>query len=226
MSTADPGPDRFVPPPDSRREDRPWPVLSWPVAPDTRLEGRSVTVAPLVPAADAPALYAALDDDRVWRHLAGRPPTPAAFAVDLTARGELAGWQQWLVTRGGEVVGMTSYLDVVPGDARLEIGMTAYAPRVWGTTVNPEVKLLLLEHAFDTLGAGRVQLKTDIRNTRSQQAIARLGARHEGVLRRYQRRDDGNVRDTVLFAVTAEDWPDVRRGLVDRLAVVDRLAGG
>lgn len=218
MSIPGPAPTRFVPPPDSRGEDRPWPLLTWPVAPGTRLQGRSVTVAPLVPAADAPALYAALDDDRVWRHLAGRPSTSAALLQDLTARGELAGWQQWLVTRGGEVVGMTSYLDVVPGDARLEIGMTAYAPRVWGTTVNPEVKLLLLEHAFEVLGAGRVQLKTDVRNTRSQQAIARLGARHEGVLRRYQRRDDGTVRDTVLFAVTAEDWPGVCRGLLDRLA--------
>ena len=71
---------------------------------------------------------------------------------------------------------------------------------------------------------GRVQLKTDIRNHRSQQAIARLGATYEGVLRRYQRRGDGTVRDTVMFSVTAEDWPDVRRGLSDRVSAYDALA--
>jgi RimJ/RimL family protein N-acetyltransferase len=71
--------------------------------------------------------------------------------------------------------------------------------------------------AFDELHAGRVQLKTDVRNTRSQRAIARLGARYEGTLGRYQRRADGTVRDTALFAVLAEDWPRVRDGLRDRL---------
>jgi RimJ/RimL family protein N-acetyltransferase len=89
---------------------------------------------------------------------------------------------------------------------------------VWGTVVNPQTKLLLLGHAFDDLGAGRVQLKTDIRNVRSQQAIARLGATYEGVLRRYQRRADGTVRDTVLFSVIAEQWPSVRERLQARLA--------
>ena len=83
--------------------------------------------------------------------------------------------------------------------------------------VNPECKLLLMEWAFEN-GFGRVQLKTDIRNARSQQAIARLGATFEGVLRRYQRRQDGSVRDTVLFSVTAEQWPAVRAGLAARLA--------
>ena len=92
-----------------------------------------------------------------------------------------------------------------------------YAPSVWASDVNPACKLLLMEWAFGH-GFGRVQLKTDIRNARSQQAIARLGARYEGVLRRYQRRQDGSVRDTVVFSVTAEDWSLVRSGLVSRLA--------
>ncbi|HEU4581308.1 MAG TPA: GNAT family protein, partial [Polyangiaceae bacterium] len=74
------------------------------------------------------------------------------------------------------------------------------------------------EFAFERLGAGRVQLKTDVRNQRSQRAIARLGARYEGTLRRYQRRDDGTVRDTVLFSILAEEWPQVRAGLLARLA--------
>lgn len=101
-------------------------------------------------------------------------------------------------------------------DARLEIGSTAYSPAVWATEVNPACKLLLMTWAFDH-GFGRVQLKTDIRNRRSQAAIAKLGATYEGVLRRYQRRQDGTVRDTVMYAVTAEEWPRVRDRLRARL---------
>jgi len=111
----------------------------------------------------------------------------------------------------------STYLDVSVGDARLERGSTAYAFDAWGTAVNPDTKLVLLTHAFEDLGAGRVQLKADVRNTRSQQAIARLGARHEGTLRRYQRRADGSVRDTPLFSITTEDWPAVRAALERRL---------
>jgi RimJ/RimL family protein N-acetyltransferase len=99
-----------------------------------------------------------------------------------------------------------------------EPAATAYRPELWATRVNPEAKLLLLRFAFEQLGAGRVQLKTDVRNQRSQRAIARLGARYEGTLRRYQRRDDDTVRDTVLFSIIAEEWPAVREGLLARLA--------
>lgn len=119
--------------------------------------------------------------------------------------------------QAGRAVGTTSYLDVSLADARMEIGFTAYSPSVWGTEVNPECKLLLMGWAFDH-GFGRVQLKTDIRNRRSQAAIAKLGAAYEGVLRRYQRRSDGTVRDTVMFSVTAEEWPGVRERLRARLA--------
>ena len=118
---------------------------------------------------------------------------------------------------GGAVVGTTSYFDLSLHDARIEIGNTVYSPSVWATQVNPEAKLLLLSWAFDH-GFGRVQLKTDIRNHRSQRAIAGIGATYEGILRRYQRRDDGTVRDTVMFSVTAEEWPAVRQRLQERLA--------
>ena len=123
----------------------------------------------------------------------------------------------WIVERDGDVVGTTSYMEVSPDDARLEIGFTVYAPEVWASDVNPSCKLLLMEWAF-AHGFGRVQLKTDIRNARSQQAIARLGAQYEGVLRRYQRRQDGSVRDTVVFSVTKEDWEGSRARLLARLA--------
>jgi N-acetyltransferase len=216
--------DRFAPVPDPRPDDRPWPALAWPPAPDLRLAGRFVVLTPVVPKHDAADLFAALDDDAVWRHVAGRP----GIADDLarTLDGRLAtGRLPWLVRLArplaglpaGAVVGTSSYLEVAVDDARLEIGATLYTPAVWGGPVNPEAKLLLLGHAFDVLGAGRVQLKTDVRNVRSQQAIARLGARYEGTLRRYQRRADGSVRDTLLFSVLAEEWPAVRDGLRARL---------
>jgi len=115
------------------------------------------------------------------------------------------------------VVGWSCFLEVSERDARCEIGGTSYAVPVWGTKVNPEAKLLLLTYAFEELDMGRVQLKTDVRNLRSQRAIAGIGATYEGVLRRYQRRADGTVRDSVLFSVTAEDWPRVRAHLLRRL---------
>lgn len=121
-----------------------------------------------------------------------------------------------MVRDAGTVVGTTSYLELSLPDARVEIGHTVYTPAVWGGTVNPACKLLLMGWAFDH-GFGRVQLKTDIRNLRSQRAIAKLGATYEGVLRRYQRRADGTVRDTVMFSVTAEEWPEVRERLETRL---------
>jgi N-acetyltransferase len=215
--------DSFAPVPDARPQDPPWPALTWPPAPEVRLAGRIVDVTPADPARDADALFAALDDDRVWQHVKGRPDTAQAYAAKLSA-GLAAGTLPWVVRLlvpcaglpAGTVVGTSAYLDVSVPDARLEIGSTAYALAVWGSAVNPDTKLALLTHAFEVLGAGRVQLKTDVRNVRSQRAIARLGARHEGTLRRYQRRSDGSVRDTVLFAILAEEWPAVRAGLQRR----------
>lgn len=172
---------------------------------------------------DAGELFAALDHDPVWEHVAGRPESAAAYAAAL---GEAPAQGRWpwvlrtLVPVGrapaGAVVGTSSYLDVSLHDARLEIGYTAYSPEVWASAVNPEAKLLLMGWAFDH-GFGRVQLKTDIRNLRSQRAVVGAGGVYEGVLRRYQRRGDGTVRDTVMFSVTAEDWPGVRRRLADRV---------
>ena len=210
---------------DARPDDAPWGTMTWPPAAGTVLSGCGVSLTPCVPEADAPALFEALNRDEVWRHLAGRPRTPDEYLATLNhqlAEGRFI----WIVRlaeeqaglAAGSVVGTTSYLEVGVKDARLEIGGTAYRPELWATRVNPEAKLLLLRFAFEQLGAGRVQLKTDVRNQRSQRAIARLGARYEGTLRRYQRRDDGTVRDTVLFSIVAEEWPAVRERLQARLA--------
>ena len=204
----------FAPREDPRPGDPAWPAAQWPLDPSTVLERGPVRLRLATPR-DGLALFEALDHDACWAHVRGRPETEddvVQSILDATRQGR---WM-WVVERDGEIVGTTSFLEVSPVDARLEIGFTVYSPTVWASEVNPSCKLLLMEWAFDH-GFGRVQLKTDIRNARSQQAIARLGATYEGVLRRYQRRQDRSVRDTVVFSVTAEDWPTVRDGLLARL---------
>jgi N-acetyltransferase len=181
---------------------------------------------------DAPELFAALDDARVWEKghgggPAGRPRDVAAMrdvlavAVDSAARRQRQAYVVRLVDAdapAGTVVGTTSIGDWDVVNERAHIGWTAYGPSWWGGRVNPECKLLLLGHAFDDCGFGRVKLQTDGRNDRSQAAIARLGATREGVLRRHQRRADGSFRDTVIFSVLVDEWPAVRAGLLARLA--------
>lgn len=190
-------------------------AVGWPIDPATVLAHGGVELRLATPA-DAAELFAALDHDACWTHVRSRPEEEddvVQAILDATRQGR---WM-WVVRRGGDVVGTTSFLDVVPADERLEIGFTAYAPDVWATDVNPTCKYLLMDWAFGH-GFGRVQLKTDIRNERSQAAIARLGATREGVLRRYQRRADRSMRDTVMYSVIVEEWPEVRAGLLARLA--------
>ncbi len=213
-------------PADPRPEDVTWPHAEWP--PPQELRGEHVTLTQFVPG-DAAELFAAMDHDPCWDHVAGRPASAQDYAATLAQAPESGRWP-WIVRQAGRlgrsdggpqgqadrVIGTTSFLDVSLPDARLEIGHTVYTPTLWGTTVNPACKLLLMTWAFDH-GFGRVQFKTDIRNRRSQRAIAGIGATYEGVLRRYQRRADGTVRDTVMYAVTAEEWPGVRERLIARL---------
>ncbi|MGN6522266.1 MAG: GNAT family N-acetyltransferase [Actinomycetes bacterium] len=183
---------------------------------------------------DAAELVAALDDDRVWA--AGYGGGPAArwrdsqqvassLAALPAARGE-GGRTSYTVRLAadsplgpaGRVVGTTSLGDADLVNERIHLGWTAYSPAVWGSAVNPECKLLLLGHAFDDCGFGRVKIQTDGINARSQAAIAKLGATREGVLRRHTKRADGSFRDTVVFSVLREEWPQVREGLERRLA--------
>jgi len=214
----------FLPIQDARPNDSAAPPMLWPPT-TTQLSGQLVELTPCVPERDAPLLFQALNDDAVWQHIPGRPQSASAYAETLAqklAEGRFI-WVLRLLRShaalaAGSVVGTSSYMDVSVTDARLEIGATAYVRAVWGSTVNPEAKLLLLSHAFDELRVGRVQLKTDVRNVRSQRAIARLGARYEGTLRRHQRRDNGTIRDSVLFSIVLEEWPNVRDALLARLA--------
>ena len=133
-------------------------------------------------------------------------------ATLLTTPGQLPFAQR--LAGSGELVGTTSCYEVDPQRRSLAIGHTWLARRHWRTGLNTESKRLLLGHAFDTLGAERVVWHTDIRNTRSQTAIERLGASREGVLRHHRRRPDGSWRDTVQHALVATDWPAVRERLL------------
>ena len=201
-------------------------------APDGRSLVGSVVRLDLMTPDDGPALFAALDDPRVWAsgYAGGAPARPKDAAaitplveagVQAGRRGERAAYVVRLT--GSElgpartVVGTTSLGDVDLVNERVHLGWTAYGPRWWGTAVNPECKLLLLTHAFDHCGFGRVKIQTDGLNERSQAAIARLGATREGVLRRHRRRSDGSFRDTVVYSVLAQEWPAVRAGLLARL---------
>jgi len=127
----------------------------------------------------------------------------------------------------GTLVGTSLLLEIDLANESVHLGATLYGRRWWGTAVNPESKLLLLTHCFDDCGFGRVKIQTDARNVRSQAAIAKLGAQREGVLRRHVRREDGTFRDTVVYSILADEWPDVRAGLHARLAglTVDSARG-
>ncbi len=210
---------------DPRPNDEAWPDMIWPVPDDAALTGETVHLSRIDAAAEAAELFTALDSDRVWAHVPRRPGSPQHFEALLRQRQSYDNWQGWAVRARrpigdrapGAIIGVTAYLDARPHDAGLEIGFTLYTPSVWGTAVNPEAKLLLLDYAFGTLGVARVQLKTDVRNHRSQQAISRLGAHYEGTLRHHFRRGDGTIRDSVLFSITVDDWPAVREKLVTRI---------
>jgi RimJ/RimL family protein N-acetyltransferase len=220
---------------DPRPQDVALGAMNWPVPAETELVGDHVRLSRFDPGRDGPPLFVALDHERVWQNFgAPRPADDSQLGGMLGYLGGLPDRHVWLVTAQapvagqdiGAVLGMSSYYDVVEHDARIEIGATAYDPAVWSSAVNPETKLLLLRHAFGVLNCARVQFRTDVRNVRSQYAIARLGATYEGTLRRHQRRVDGTIRDSVLFSITVEDWPVVERRLLERLGAVSAVAGG
>ncbi len=193
----------------------------------TPLEGRHVRLEPVAPIM-RDEMRSALDcDPAAWalQFMNGRgdgfpgywtamlmpspPGSRIAFAVRLRSSGRL--------------VGTTSFHHISPSNRTLEIGSTFYRPEVRGTAVNPEIKLLLLGHAFDQ-GALRVQFTVDSRNERSQAAVRKLGATHEGMLRRHLITWNGHLRDTVIFSVIDTEWAHVRERLLMRLEQDAELA--
>ncbi len=121
----------------------------------------------------------------------------------------------------GQLLGMSNYLDIREVDRQVEIGMTWYIEERRGTSLNPEAKLVLLTHAFETLSCVKVTLKADNRNEHSKAAILKLGAKPEGVFKKHRLTPWGEFRDTAWFAIMAEDWPEVKQSLLARLKTQD-----
>jgi RimJ/RimL family protein N-acetyltransferase len=188
------------------------------------LEGTHVRLEPLT-LDHVPDLFDALGgDEEVWRWIPGSVPTTIELmrerAVSMLAALEAGELTPFAVVHqgSGRAIGHTCYMDVPLFPESVEIGATCYSRAYWRSAVNTEAKLLLLGHAFDELGFDRVQLKTDCRNERSQNAIARLGCVREGTLRHQLRRRDGSLRDTVYFSLLAGEWPAARDRLIARMA--------
>ena len=201
------------------------------------LTGRSVRLLPLTEA-DLPELHPVLADPEVYAsgYVMHRRPVSEADAVELARERFLAGqgaadgrgggrtaYAIRLVADGplgaaGTLVGTSSLAEADLHNERIHLGSTLYGSRWWGTQVNPEAKLLLLGHCFDSCGYGRVKIQTDLLNTRSQAAIAKLGAVREGVIRRDMKREDGTFRDSVVYSVLRDEWPQVRASLQARVA--------
>ena len=137
------------------------------------------------------------------------------WVLDILARAEKGTDLPFVAIHlaSGRVAGATRYLNIMPKDRGLEIGGTWYGPEFQRTPVNTECKYLLLRHAFETLGCIRVQLKTDLRNERSQKAIERIGAVREGVLRNHMILPDGRYRHSVFYSILDTEWPEVKKRL-------------
>ncbi|MCX7900768.1 MAG: GNAT family N-acetyltransferase [Burkholderiaceae bacterium] len=181
------------------------------------LQGRHVRLLPLRVEHEA-ALRAAAADGELWRLRVTSVPEPEQTAAYIAAA--LAGQRDGTMLpfavqerSTGQIVGSTRYHDIVTDLDRVEIGYTWYARSWQRTAVNTECKLLLLTHAFDALGCAVVAFRTDNFNFASQRALERLGARRDGVIRHHARRRDGTVRDTVMYSITAGEWPEVKAHL-------------
>jgi N-acetyltransferase len=194
---------------------------------DRPLVGRFISLTPYSDD-DLPGLERALRRPEVFAGgygggLAGLPADAEAFAAFASGyyAGGPAAMPFTVRLEGGPdhgtIVGATKLGDLDLGSESAHIGWTAYDPRVWGTAVNPEAKLLLLGLAFDH-GFGRVKLQADARNDRSRAAILKLGAQFEGIARRHKPRADGSWRDSAVYSVIVDDWPPVRAGLEARLS--------
>ncbi|WP_233552941.1 GNAT family N-acetyltransferase [Jiangella rhizosphaerae] len=183
-----------------------------------------IELEPLTPGHLDELTAAVSEPDELFRWVATwRPDSDGSLAGPLertlaaVASGDVV---PWAIRRraDGRVVGSTSYLDVDAANRRVEVGSTWIGPAWWRTEVNTATKLLVIGHAFETLGLERVALKTDHLNVRSQRAIERLGAVREGVLRHHMRRPDGTWRDTVYYSILSAEWPGVRKRLEAALA--------
>ena len=191
------------------------------------LTGRYVTLEPLS-GDHHDGLVDAARDGELWRLWYTSVPSPEQMAGEIERRLALQEQGSMLpfttrltdpATGGpGRIIGMTTYMNIDAGTPRVEIGSTWNAASVHGTGTNPESKLLLLRHAFEAVGCPAVEFRTHRLNHQSREAIARLGAKQDGVLRSHSRTRDGLLRDTVVYSILEHEWPMVRAGLEYRLA--------
>jgi RimJ/RimL family protein N-acetyltransferase len=185
----------------------------------TTLEFNGVRLEPLS-LAHADGLRAAASDGELWNLRITSVPEPQDIEQYIIDALETSNRVPFAVVdaSSGAVIGTTSYHDIVPNVSRVEIGWTWYAKSRQRSHVNTSCKLLLLSHAFDTLGCAVVGLRTDNFNFASQAAIERLGARKDGVIRHHHLRRDGTVRDTVMYSILRGEWPEIKSHLHYRLS--------
>ena len=197
---------------------------AWKTAPV--LQGRHVRLEPLQ-REHAEGIAAAAADGKLWELWFTNVPRPGEVDawIDGALAKQAAGEQLAFSVRDadGRIVGSTRYYELLPDTPRLCIGYTWYARSVQRTGLNTEAKLLLLGHAFEALGCASVGFHTSTQNAASRAAIARLGAKEEGILRQHLRHRDGSLRDSVCFSVLDGEWPAVKTGLEQKL---ERHANG
>ena len=182
------------------------------------LEGRHATLEPLARKHEADLKRAAADGElwRLWYTSVPAPDKTRSYIDAALSMREDLGAMPFGVrdNASGEIVGCTRYFNVDAANRRLEIGHTWYARRAQRTAINTECKLLLLTHAFEKLACIAVEFRTHWFNHASREAIARLGAKQDGVLRNHQILPDGSYRDTVVFSIIESEWQAVKRNLV------------
>jgi len=196
-------------------------LAAWPPEALT-LEGEQVRLEPLA-TAHAQGLSEAIQDGelhRLWYTIVPSPEQVPAW-IEASLQAQQTGKAVPFAVRrrrDGRIVGSTRYMNIEPTQRRLEIGTTFYAASVQRSGLNTECKRLLLSHAFEALRCIAVEFRTHWFNHRSREAIARLGAKQDGVLRKHQQLADGSFRDTVVFSITDDEWPAVRNHLTFRQA--------
>ena len=184
--------------------------------PDAPLEGRLVTVEPLAERHREGLREAASEDPGLFRYMLWPGDFDVWFDEAIAARQDVP----FAVLAGGRAMGSTRYLAFEPVHRRVEIGWTWLRPSAWGTGVNVETKLLLLERAFDELGLQRVEFKTHALNERTRGSLLALGAQFEGIFRKHMILPTG-PRDSAWYAITDDDWPEVKARLLWRLEAAD-----
>ncbi|MDJ0455719.1 GNAT family protein [Pseudarthrobacter phenanthrenivorans] len=190
------------------------------------LTGRYVILEPLAEE-HHDGLVEAARDGELWTLWYTSVPSPQGMAAEIRRRlalqeqGSMLPFTTRLIDPGtggpGRIIGMTTYMNIDAATPRVEIGSTWNAASAQGSGTNPDSKLLLLRHAFEVVGCPAVEFRTHWLNHQSREAIARLGAKQDGVLRSHSRTSDGNLRDTVVFSILDHEWPAVRAGLEYRL---------